>query len=109
MFYKFKEQVYYAWRNVGTELEHEYINKIRNCVEKIGVECVPEESLLNAIMKKQDKVAVNLIDYFSDQFAKTLFACHVSLPSFFSSEYQILFFIRFGFFVEETTVIPAFL
>lgn len=66
--YKFKEMVYYAWLNVGTEIEIEFLSALRECIEKIGTECVPEKSLLNAIMQKQDKITVNLLDCFSLQF-----------------------------------------
>ena len=71
MRYKFKEQVYYAWLNIGREIETEFLDALRECIKTIGTECVPENSLLNAIMQKQDKIAVNLMDCFAEQFTNT--------------------------------------
>lgn len=68
--HKFKEQIYYAWKNIGSEIELEFLSSLRKCLEKIGKECVPSESLYEAIMQKEDKLAINLLDCFTEQFTK---------------------------------------
>lgn len=68
--YLFKHRIYTAWRNVGQELEKEFLDRLYKCIQKIGKECVPDESLFNAIQQQDFEVAVNLLDYFAENFTK---------------------------------------
>lgn len=68
--YLFKNRIYTAWRNVGKEIEQEFLNRLEQCIQRIGKECVPEDSLLQAIQQRDFDVAANLLDYFSESFTK---------------------------------------
>lgn len=68
--YLFKHRIYTAWRNVGQELEKEFLSQLKKCIQKIGKECVPEESLFNSIQQQDFEVTVNLLDYFTEDFTK---------------------------------------
>ena len=70
--YLFQNNIYTAWRNVGTEFEKEFLDRVATCVSRIGKECVPEESLLQAIQQRDFQVAANLLDYFSYCFSPML-------------------------------------
>lgn len=69
--YLFRDGIYTAWRNIGIENEIEFLNSLKECIKKIGIECVPEDSLLCALVQNQDELAVNLMDYFTEQFKNT--------------------------------------
>lgn len=68
--YLFKNRIYTAWRNVGKEIEKEFLNRLKQCIQRIGEECVPEDALLQAIQTGAFDVAANLLDYFSESFTK---------------------------------------